>query len=78
MFDNIEELPSREDRGIPESYPTDPQAEILVFDKIGLEYIVAAHFANEDILSMYKAKLNGIEAKVTPRLFENREDHDWL
>ncbi|ROO76295.1 uncharacterized protein DUF4433 [Vibrio crassostreae] len=78
MFDNIEELPSREERGIPESYPTDPQAEILVFDKIGLEYIVAAHFANEDILSMYKAKLNGIEAKVTPRLFENREDHDWL
>ncbi|CCO46322.1 hypothetical protein VIBNISOn1_1730001 [Vibrio nigripulchritudo SOn1] len=78
MFDDIEELPSREKRELPDNYPTDPQAEILVFDKIERSYIVAAHFADETVLSKYKDKLNGIEARVSPELFDNRVDHDWL
>ena len=78
MFDEIEELPSRQERNLPDNYPTDPQAEILVFDKIENQYIVAAHFANEQVMKKYKNKLSGIEARVTPELFSNRQDHDLL
>jgi hypothetical protein len=78
MFDNIDDLPSREERDLPDNYPTDPQAEILVFDKIDRSYIVAAHFADEEVLSKYLEQLDGIEAKVSPELFDNRVDHDWL
>ncbi|HHK8484262.1 TPA: DarT ssDNA thymidine ADP-ribosyltransferase family protein [Vibrio parahaemolyticus] len=78
MFDDIDELPSRKERKLPDNYPSDPQAEILVFDKIDRDYIVAAHFANEAMLDKYKDQLNGIEPKVSPELFDNRVDHEWL
>lgn len=78
MFENIDGLPSREKRALPDNYPSDPQAEILVFDKIDRDYIVAAHFPNQEILLKYKDQLHGINAKVSPELFDNRIDHDWL
>ncbi|PSV00622.1 DarT ssDNA thymidine ADP-ribosyltransferase family protein [Photobacterium kishitanii] len=78
MFADIKELPSRKKRGLPDNYPTDPQAEILVFNQIGREYIVAAHFADSDVLEKNKDKLNGMTAKVSPRLFANRKDHIFL
>ncbi len=78
MFDDIDKLPTRKERELPDNYPSDPQAEILVFDKIDRDYIVAAHFANETMLNKYKDQLNGIEPKVSPELFDNRVDHDRL
>lgn len=47
MFDDIEGLPSRDKTKIPYLYPTDPQTEILVFEKIDKNDIVAAHFQNK-------------------------------
>jgi hypothetical protein len=78
MFDEISQLPSRTSRGIPDNYPTDPQAEILVFDSIEKDYIICAHFENKEMLKEHKGKLNGIKAKVSPSLFDNRVDHDFL
>lgn len=78
MFDDIEKLPTREERKPPDNYPTDPQAEILVFNKIECSYIIAVHFANEEVMSQCKKQLKGINAKVSPELFENRIDHDLL
>ncbi|MCC4791198.1 DarT ssDNA thymidine ADP-ribosyltransferase family protein [Vibrio splendidus] len=78
MFDDIDELPSRDKRKLPDNLPSDPQAEILVFDKIERSYIMAAHFANEAVLSKYKDQLKGIDSRVSPELFDNRVDHDWL
>jgi len=37
-----------------------------------------AHFADEGVLSKYQEQLDGIKAKVSPELFDNRVDHDWL
>ncbi|PSU25664.1 hypothetical protein CTM97_03750 [Photobacterium phosphoreum] len=78
MFSNIDNLPKREESKIPDCYPTDPQAEVLVFDKVDKSFIVAAHFPSEDVADHYAHSLNGIPAKVTPELFENRMDHDLL
>jgi hypothetical protein len=63
----MDELPSREKRKLPDNYPSDPQAEILVSDKIERSYIVAAHFADEEVLSKYKEQLNSID-KSQPRI----------
>jgi hypothetical protein len=78
MFDELDDFPSREETGISDSYPTDPQAEILVFDRVEPSYIVAAHFESEGGLKKHEHLLNGIKACVTPELFNNREDHDFL
>lgn len=78
MFDEIEHFPSREQTGIPDCYPTDPQAEILVFDRIETEYLVAAHFETQEILNENKKYLNGLKGCVTPELFATRIDHSHL
>lgn len=42
MFDEVEGIPSRAELGLPDDYPTNPQAEILVFGNIEPQYIVGA------------------------------------
>lgn len=42
LFDDIEGVPSRKDLDLPDFYPTNPQAEILVFERIEPKYIVGA------------------------------------
>jgi hypothetical protein len=78
MFGEIEELPDRATTKLPDSYPTDPQAEILIFNKVTKDFIVAAHFQNKKVAKEYNNVLNGIKAKVTPSLYKNRIDHDFL
>ncbi|MFS2263319.1 DarT ssDNA thymidine ADP-ribosyltransferase family protein [Vibrio vulnificus] len=78
MFDEIDGFPSREETKIPACYPTDPQAEILVFDRIEPSYLVAAHFESQEILELYQSYLNGVKACVTPELFDKRMDHWYL
>ena len=41
MFDDIPMIPARAGRTLPDSYPTDPQAEVMVPEKISAKAIVA-------------------------------------
>lgn len=43
MFSNVENVP-RDNSAIPAYYPTNPQAEVLVFDTIPINYIRGVHF----------------------------------
>ena len=58
--DKFEELfldrsgyPRRKELGIPEKYPTNPQAEVLVFGRIPVKYINGIYFENQRTLSKY-------------------------
>ena len=44
LFSNRPNYPQRESLGIPDYYPTNPQAEVLVFDTIPTEYIKYIYF----------------------------------
>jgi cold shock CspA family protein/flagellar biosynthesis GTPase FlhF len=45
MFEDTSQI-RREDLGIPAHYPTNPQAEVLVFEQISSDYIKAVDFKN--------------------------------
>ena len=46
----------RMENRLKKSDPTDPQAEILIFDNIPIEYIVSIGFEDEDLLKMAENK----------------------
>lgn len=56
MFDEIEGIPSRADLALPDDCPTNPQAEILVFETIEPEHIVGAICPSKAIEIELKAR----------------------
>lgn len=75
LFKDYPNYPSREELGIPDYYPTNPQAEILVFDTIPVNYIHGVYFENKQILTRYKADVpDSIDIGVDPNVFLPRED----
>ncbi|MFB1082483.1 DarT ssDNA thymidine ADP-ribosyltransferase family protein [Jeotgalibacillus sp. JSM ZJ347] len=71
--------PSRKELKINDSYPTHPQAEVLVFDEIGLDDILGIAFENQYTLNNYRAIIPPtIKARVSKKLFECRiDDEHW-
>ena len=62
--------------GLDDSFPTDPQAEVLVFDKIGLDEIIEICFENEQVMSRYISECPmSIKCSVDTKLFEKRVDY---
>jgi hypothetical protein len=62
--------------GIPDTIPSDPQSEVLVFDTVAARFIKSIHCANEDVRLRLNS-LTGINTErfaVTPALFEGRAD----
>ncbi len=53
MFNEIQGKPSREVLGIPKSCPTNPQAEVLVFNDIEPRYIEGAVFQTNNKVDEY-------------------------
>lgn len=53
LFKNIPGKQNRILLGLPKSYPTNPQAEVLVFDVIESEYIKKIHFNNKRLFMKY-------------------------
>lgn len=53
MFRN-EELVSRRDLGIPTNYPIDPQAEVLVFNRIPTNYFCSVHFSSLSAMRIWQ------------------------
>lgn len=52
MFEDYEQI-RRKDLDIPESYTTNPQAEVLIFDSISPYYIKQVHFYSQEALSKW-------------------------
>lgn len=78
MFDELRNGPTREKLGIESWYPTSPQAEILVFDKVPTSYFHSAFFNNNNTLNEYIEIIpQGIKAKVYSRAFSYRKDWEF-
>jgi hypothetical protein len=78
MFDELCDGPSRKKLGIDSWYPTNPQAEILVFDKIPTSYFHSIFFDDYETLNEYKAVIPpSINAKVDRSAFSYRKDWEF-
>lgn len=77
LFDEIPGKPTRNILGIGSWYPTNPQAEVLVFERIPITYINEVYFINQRILNKYQDIIpDTIKARVSKKAFSYRED--WL
>lgn len=60
---------------IPPSYPTSPQAEVLVFNTIPPEYIEAVYFNSVKVLRFFKSMAYPVYMAVDTDWFFPRTDH---
>ena len=76
LFDNVEGYPVREISRIPDWYPTNPQAEVLVFDIIPIEYIDSIVFNN---IKTYRKYANiipeNVGVSISDKLYAPRCDY---
>ena len=75
-FEGLFHTPNlRNDLELPSRYPTDPQAEVLIFEGIPIEYIQEIHFQDEITLNKYAKFIpKKIKLIVSGRLFAYRND----
>ena len=70
--------PKRNDLGIPSCYPTNPQAEVLVFDTIPVDYIQKICFQkNMDMFHYRDIIPYNIDYGVESSMFMYRLDWEW-
>ena len=72
MFEDFYNI-KHQDLQIPQNYPTHPQAEVLVFDRIPTHYINAIHFGNATILEQWRSNYTGT---YSDKFFANRKYFD--
>ena len=78
LFTDRDGYPSREELKIPNWYPTNPQAEILVFGVIPVSYINNVYFIDRDTWSEYEDIIpSDINANVNKDLFYPRRDYKF-
>ena len=59
------------------AYPTHPQAEILVFDSIPVQFIKAIHFWNETTLEQWRSNYDNSQIfSVNQQYFRQRPDYE--
>lgn len=75
MYEDFPGVP-RNTLGIPPQYPTNPQAEVLVFEHIAPEYIVGVAFNDAALRRQYAAMIlpRPYEFLDAPRYFSARSD----
>ena len=67
----------RQSLQIPDYYPTHPQAEVLVFDRIRTEYIKEVHFYNETALEQWRYRKSvdyPLKLSVNQQYFQYERD----
>lgn len=70
LFDEWEGKPDRNKLGIPLCYPTNPQAEVLVFERIPIGYINKVCFeTRNDMEEFADVSLYYIQTQVEKNLF---------
>lgn len=78
LFDEIPNSPTRSKMKLEDWYPTDPQAEVLVFDNIPTSYIKEVFFENQRVLNKYINLLpSTILGKVKSKVFKYRDDWEY-
>jgi len=75
LFDEIPGKPPRAELGIPDSCPTDPQAEVLVFGDIETNYIIGAVTQNKQTEKTLKAQYPNFQFLYHRALFSARKDY---
>lgn len=74
MFGDFEEKVRAEMR-LPPDYPTHPQAEVLVFDRIEPAHIIGVAFDDSALKNQYAAQYAGFDFRYIPRFFKYRQDY---
>lgn len=75
MFEEIDGVPSREDLALPNDCPTNPQAEILVFETIEPEQIVGAICPSKAIENELKIRYPNFEFLYHRAHYSARKDY---
>lgn len=75
LYSEIKDKPSRQKVALPASFPTNPQAEVLVKDVIEPEYILAVVFNNSVLTKKYKSKYPKMDIRTFPDFFNARNDY---
>lgn len=72
------DIAQREELNIPNNYPTDPQAEVLVLENIPAQYITEVHFDSEACRRAFVEEYHGIiPIKVESTLYSPRSDWSY-
>ena len=75
LYEDYPGKPSRQEMNLKDWYPTNPQAEVLIFGGVPVEYIKGVYFSDNKALRKYCACIPGeISASVNTYLFYPRED----
>ncbi len=75
LFEDRPSYPQREELNLRDWYPTNPQAEVLVFGTIPARYITNVYFHNEQTFDRYKNDIPGcIAASINTKVFSCRND----
>ncbi|MGN7437588.1 MAG: DarT ssDNA thymidine ADP-ribosyltransferase family protein [Alcanivorax sp.] len=75
MFEEIDGKPDRNTLGIPDKYPTNPQAEVLVFDTIETDYILGVFCQSQTRANILKQQYTDFHFKVGRSAFRARTDY---
>lgn len=76
MFTPIVGKPSRQELGLKDSCPTNPQAEVLIFDIVEPEYIVGAVCQNTRTSDRLKKEYSDFDFLYHRALFSARLDYE--
>lgn len=76
LYEEIDGKPSRKELRIPDRAPTNPQAEVLVFDIIEPELIVGVLVENRVVGNEIKKRYSTISSQILPDIFRPRKDYE--
>jgi len=74
MYDEYPDRPPRSTLGISAGAPTNPQAEVLVFEQIEPQLIVGVAFNSAQLVEDFQPHGGGREVLHAPELFRPRKD----
>ncbi len=79
MFAEAEGKPKRKKLGLEAGTPTNPQAEVLVFDRIEPSYVIGVAFKEQALVDEYRKHCPNVPMKRLPGLFLPRVDYQhWM
>lgn len=77
LFEDIDGKPTRTELRIPDCCPTDPQAEILIFEIIEQQYIIGAFTEDKKTEIKLKKKYPDLDCLSKPKSFSYRPDYKY-
>lgn len=74
LYTDAEEGPTRKELGLPNDWPTDVQAEVLVKGVVEPRYILGIMFDKEELMAKYKLKYPYLDIRAN-KFFYNTRDY---